>query len=73
MKSQIMVKGEMIMLLKNFNHATPENVNGESQKEGVNSNYESNSRPHFETGNNQKQDPYSGMDKNDEERPQINL
>ena len=68
-----MVKGEMIMLLKNFNHATPENVNGESQKEGVNSNYESNSRPHFEIGNSQKQDSYSGMNKNDEERPQINL
>lgn len=68
-----MAKGEMIMLLKNFNHAAPENVNGESKKENANSNYESNSRPHFETGNSQKQDPYSGMNKNDEEKPQINL
>lgn len=68
-----MAKGEMIMLLKNFNHAAPENVNEESEKENVNSNYESNSRPHFETGNSQKQDPYSGMDKNDEEKPQVNL
>ena len=61
------------MLLKNFNQAVPENVNGESKKENVNLNYESNSRPHFETGNSQKQDPYSGMNKNDEERPQVNL
>ena len=68
-----MIKGEMIMLLKNFNHAAPENVNGEGKKENANSNYESNSRPHFETGNNQTQDPYSGMNKNDEERPQVNL
>lgn len=61
------------MLLKNFNHAVPENVNEEHEKEGVKSNHESNSRPHFETGNSHNEDAYSGMNKNDEERPDINL